>query len=136
MEEPIPGALRIQGEIADYFLTEEGILLAWSKPVCRTVDLIRENGRLVHRITGDKPVPILIHLCPSPVPDKATRNFSTEQLPKLYRAMAMVSTQGLSHLIMSLLFRFKTPPIPMRSFTQEKDALKWLRSLESNSTKA
>jgi hypothetical protein len=116
----------IKGEIADYRLDETGILYSYSKNPKRTVKNISENIALVKKITGNKKVPLLIYLSNSPVPDKATRKFSTEQLPNVYTAMAMVSKPGLSKLIMNILFSLKTPPIPMKSFSAEKEAREWL----------
>ena len=115
----------IKGEIADYRL-EDGILYSYSKNPKRTVKNISENISLVKKITGNKKVPLLIYLSDSPVPDKETRRFSTEQLPNVYSAMAMVSEPGLSKLIMNILFRLKPPPIPMKSFTDDKKAKEWL----------
>jgi hypothetical protein len=115
----------IKGEIADYRYDNK-ILYSYSKSVARTVKNIGENIELVKRITGNKKVPLLIYLSPSPVPDKETRKFSTEKLPEVYTAMAMVSKPGLAQLIMKILFRFKPPPIPMRSFTNDDEARKWL----------
>ena len=116
----------IKGEIADYKY-EDGILYSYSKSPKRTVKNISENIALVKKITGDKKVPLLIYLSNSPVPDKETRKFSTEQLPNVYTAMAMVSKPGLSALIMRILFKFQKPPIPMKSFTNDQKALKWLK---------
>lgn len=115
----------IKGEIADYNYSG-GILYSYSKSIKRTVQLIADNVALVKSITGNKPVPLLIYLCDSPVPDKATRKFSTEKLPETYTAMAMVSKPGLSQLIMSILFKFQKPPIPMKSFSDDEKAKKWL----------
>ena len=117
----------IKGEIADYHLDSEGILYSYSKSTLRTVKNIAENITLVKQITGGKKVPLLIYLSNSPVPDKETRKFSTEQLPHVYTAMAMVSKPGLAKLIMNILFRFKTPPIPMKSFADDKLAREWLK---------
>lgn len=115
----------IQGEIADYEYID-GILISYSKSVKRTVENIGNNVKLVKEITGNKKVPLLIYLKDSPMPDKATRKFSTEKLPEIYTAMAMVSPPGLSSFIMKLLFKFQSPPIPMKSFTNAEDAKRWL----------
>lgn len=119
----------IRGEIADYYLSEEGILFSYSKSIKRTVELIERNVVLVKEITGNKPVPLLIHLVNSPIPDKETQRFSKGKLPEIYSAMAMVSKPGLSAFIMKILFQFQKPPIPMQSFTDEQKALDWLKSL-------
>lgn len=116
----------IKGEIADYYLDTDGILYSYSKNPMRTVKNISENITLVKQITDNKPVPLLIYLCDSPIPDKETRKFSTEQLPNVYKAMAMVSKPGLSKFIMNILFKFQKPPIPMKSFSDDKEAKEWL----------
>ncbi len=116
----------IKGAIADYKLDADGVLYSYSKNPVRTVKNITENVALVKQITGGKKVPLLIYLCNTPIPDKETRKFSTEQLPTIYTAMAMVSKPGLSKLIMNILFKLKKPPLPMKSFTNDIEARKWL----------
>lgn len=117
----------IKGEIADYMIDSDGISYYYSKSIQRTVQNISENIALVKQITGGRKVPLLIYLINSPVPDKATRKSSTEQLPNIYAAMAMVSKPGLTQLIMSVLFKFQKPPIPMKSFSDDEKAREWLK---------
>ena len=124
---PPPQDQLIEGEIADYWLDPNGILYSYSKNPKRTVENIRNNIALVKKITGNKKVPLLIYLSNSPVPDKETRKFSTEQLPNVYKAMAMVSKPGLSKFIMNILFSLKPPPIPMKSFSDDNEAREWLK---------
>jgi len=116
-----------EGKIATYWIDDDGILISVSKNPRRTVENITENVALVKSITRDKKIPLLIYLCNSPVPDKETRNFSTKQLPNVYKAMAMISKPGLAKFIMNILFQLKPPPIPMKSFTDAKEAREWLK---------
>ncbi len=83
-----------KGEIADYWM-EDGILISLSKSTLRTIENIKGNVALVKKITGNKKIPLLIYLSNTPVPDKATRKFSTVMLPEIYVAMAMISKPGL-----------------------------------------
>ena len=126
---------KIEGEIADYVLTTEGILISYSKSVKRTVQNISDNIALVKKITGNKKVPLLIYLCNSPVPDKATRIFSAQQIPAVYTAMAMVSKPGLASLIMKMVFALKPPPVPTRSFTSDAEAWNWLLQFTDDAKK-
>jgi len=115
-----------EGEIATYWM-EDGILISLSKNPRRTVANITANVALVKSITNNKKVPLLIYLSNSPVPDNETRKFSATQLPEVYTAMAMVSKPGLSKFIMNFIFRLNKPPIPMKSFTDDNEARKWLK---------
>ena len=119
-----------EGEIATYWF-DDGILVSLSKNPKRTVASITANIALVKEITGNKKVPLLIYLSDSPMPDKETRKFSAEQLPNVYTAMAMISKPGLSKLIMNVLFGLKTPPIPMKSFSDAMKAKEWLQQFKS-----
>ena len=116
-----------EGEIATYWFDDNGILVSLSKSVLRTVENISSNVTLVRSITNNKPVPLLIYLANSPIPDKQTRKFSTKQLPVIYSAMAMVCKPGLSKFIMNILFGLMKPPIPMKNFRDEKEAKEWLK---------
>lgn len=129
MEVVIPTDQQVfESQIATYWFEDE-VLISLSKSIKRTVPLIKENVELIQLKTANRPVPLLIYLTNSTVPDKATRQYSTEHLPKVYSAMAMVSQTGLAQLIMNLLFRFKKPPIPMKSFTNKEEAMKWLKEV-------
>jgi hypothetical protein len=118
-----------EGEIASYSI-EDGILYSFSKPVLRTVQNISGNIELVKQITNNKKMPLLIYLTNSPIPDKATRAYSKEQLPHVYKAMAMVSKPGLAQFIMKILFKFQQPPIPMQSFSNDQEAKEWLQQFK------
>ena len=76
---PIPTDRPVfDGDIATYWLEDDGILISRSKSIKRTVANITANVALVKQITNNTPVPLLIYLSNSPVPDKETRRFSTE----------------------------------------------------------
>ena len=79
------------------------------------------------KITGNKKVPLLIYHTPSPVPDKATRSFSSRMAPEIYSAMAMIAPSALSRFIMTAVFAFQKPPVPMKSFTDAPAAKAWLK---------
>ena len=124
---PPEGINLVKGEIADYYYSPEGILYSYSKSTRRTVENIRHNIALVKQITGGKKVPLVIYLANSPMPDRETRKFSAEQLPNVYTAMAMISKGGLGQFIMNLLFKFRQPSIPMKTFSEETEAVEWVK---------
>lgn len=119
-----------ESEIATMWMSDEGIIISWSKPIQRTAQNISANAELVERITGGRPKPVLVHLCPSPMPDRSTRDRVNAVLPEMYTAMAMVDGGGLVRVIMNILFKLNKPPIPIRNFSTEKEALVWLRTFQ------
>ncbi len=117
----------IKGHFADYYFEDQKLLISYSKSILRTVNNIQENVNLVKSITNNTPVPLLIFLSSSPMPDKATREFSKLKLPEIYTAMTMVSEGNLAKFIMNVLFKFQQSPIPMKTFSNERDAREWLK---------
>ncbi len=116
----------IEGEIADYLLTDSGILISYNKRILKTVENITTNALLVKKITKNKKVPLLMYDKSSPIPDTKTRRFSSEKLSEIYTAIAVVSKPGLAHVVTTILLLFKNPPIPIKSFTNDEKARKWL----------
>ena len=114
-------------QIATFWFDEEGILNSISKNPTRTVANTRENFELVKKISGNKKVCLLVYLTRSGVPDQETRKFVAKNLPEVYNAMAMISKPGLAKFIMNFLFRLNAPPIPMKTFSDEKEARVWLK---------
>lgn len=118
-----------EGKIATYWF-DGNILVSRSKSVMRTVALIHDNMEFVQQITGNRKVPLLVYLAKSPVPDKATREYSSEVVGEMYSAMALVAPSSLSSFIMRLIFGFQQPPIPMKSFSDAAKAKEWLLNPE------
>ncbi len=113
--------------IATYWFGDNGLLTSVSKNPTRTVANTTESFALIRRITNGKKQPLLVYMCPSGMPDKATRDFVAANLPTVYTAMAMVSKGGLGTMVMNILFKFKPPAIPMKSFSNDADAKEWLK---------
>ncbi len=124
---PLADRQIFEGEIATYWFNDDGILVSLSKSPKRTIENITGNIALVRRIANSRKVALLIYLSNSPVPDKETRKFAAEQLPNVYTAIAMISKPGPATLIMKVLFRLKPPPIPMKNFSDDKEARLWLQ---------
>jgi hypothetical protein len=114
-------------ELATFWLGDDGLLYSLSKPPKRTIKNTSENFELVRKLTNGKPICHLVYICNSAKPDKATRDFVVQELPKVYKAMAMVSSSGLGKIIMNFLFALNKPAIPMKSFSNEEDAKEWLK---------
>ncbi|HEU4719646.1 MAG TPA: STAS/SEC14 domain-containing protein, partial [Bacteroidia bacterium] len=55
-----------EGEIATYWIDDDGILVSLSKSTLRTVENITGNIALVKSITGNRKLPLLIYLSSSP----------------------------------------------------------------------
>ena len=128
MQKHLPNDREIfEGKLGTYWLGEEGILYSVSTKTRRTLENVNENIALVKRITNNKKACLIVYVAPSPVPDKQTRDFVANELPNIYKAMAIVSKGGLGKVIMNILFKLNSPLIPMKTFSNENEAKEWIR---------
>lgn len=125
----IKGPLIGESELAKYWRIDERTIYAASKPSDRTVETIASNVALVKSLNGQQPVKLIITIAKSSVPDKATRELAAKELPLTYSAMAMIAPNKLTGFIINLIYGMKKPPIPMKTFSNFEDALKWISGL-------
>jgi hypothetical protein len=113
------------------WFNEEGIL--FSKPLPGTPpelskDEVLKEMKRFKEITGNKKVCIVSEANPnSKPPTKAERDFIAEQINDVAKAMAIVTTSPVARMIANLFFGLKPPPYPAKMFSNEKDALEWIR---------
>jgi hypothetical protein len=115
-----------EGELASFWFDENGILCANSKSVPRTLEKQKANYAFVRQITGNKPVCLLADNTATYTQDDLTREYSAQEMPKLFKAMAVVSRTTIGRAASHLFTYFQGQPIPIRSFDNEKDAKEWL----------
>lgn len=127
MRQPPEGVTTYPSELGVYWFDGEGILHSQSNATQRTLENTGRNFELVRRISGGKKVCHVARVAFSKKPDLATRDFVTRELPSVYKAMAMLSTSGVGILIMTVLFKLKKPPIPIKTFRSEAKALAWIK---------
>lgn len=119
-----------ESELAKYWRVAPDVIYAESKPTARTVETIVSNVALVKSLNDDKPVKLIISIAKSPVPDKATRELAAKELPLTYAAMAMIAPNKLTGFIINLIYGMKKPSIPMKTFSNFKDARNWISKLD------
>ncbi|HEX8516692.1 MAG TPA: hypothetical protein VF868_10870 [Bacteroidia bacterium] len=109
----------------------EGI--AFSKPrpdaPLRSTDeeIISEVNRFLE-ITGGKKVCIIVETPPKgETTPKTQRDLVESELNRLIIALAIITTSPLSKMLANIFFSFKPPVYPTKMFSDEKEALEWIR---------
>ncbi len=107
---------------------EEGILCSISKKAPRqTLEETRQSVEEFKKITGNKKVCMLADVTNSTETTKEVRDYAAEELPKMIKAIAMLSKSALGKMLANLFFSVKSQPYPVKMFTDEQEARTWLR---------
>jgi hypothetical protein len=116
-----------EGELADFWFDEYGILCAVSKMAERTLDKQKENYELIRKITDGKRVCLLADNTLTYEQDDATRKFMAEEIPNLFKAMAVTSRTIFGQAVSDTFLYYHGTPVPIKTFKDEKEAKEWLK---------
>lgn len=110
---------------------ENGILFSCPKPEVPpvlTMEEIKKEMDKFRKITGGKKVCLVSESNPkSPAPAKEQRDFIASEINSVVKAMAIITTSPVSRMIVNLFFGLKPPPYPAKLFTDQKEAVQWIK---------
>ncbi|MES2763901.1 MAG: STAS/SEC14 domain-containing protein [Bacteroidota bacterium] len=116
-----------EGELASFWFDENGILYALSKSTPRTLEKQKENYALIRRITKNKKVCLLSDTTTASQQDEVTTTYMIKEIPNLFIAMAIISDSALGRFTVNHFLTTNHQPIPIKYFTNEKEAKEWLK---------
>ena len=107
---------------------ENGILCSIAKKVpLQTVDEAKSTMDEFVKITGGKKVCMLADSTDSTPVNKEMRDYIAEVLPNVVKAVAIISRSAVGKMAANLFFSLKKQPYPVKMFTDEAEAKKWLK---------
>jgi len=116
-----------EGELADFWIEEDGILCAVSKMVPRTLENQKANYDLIRKITGSKRVCLLADNTLTYEQDEETRKYMANEIPKIFKAMAVVSRTVFGQAVSDTFLYYEGTPVPIKTFKDENEARVWLK---------
>ena len=124
---PTEHAIIYEGELASFWFDEDGILCSNAKPVHRTLENQKKHLALIRQIIGDDMVFLLSDNTATYTQDNLARAYSAQEMPKLFKAVAIISSTTIGKAAAHLFTYFHGQPVPIRVFDNKKDAKEWLR---------
>jgi len=107
---------------------EEGILYSVSKKGTQhTLEETKKRFEEFKALIGNNKICMLIDVTNTNESTREIRNYAAEELPKIVKAIAMVSTSAVGKMLANLFFTLKTQPYPTKMFNNEAEAKKWLQ---------
>lgn len=108
---------------------ESGIVCFISKKRgAQTIEEAKKSLQDLRHHLGDEKVCMLIDVSNTSESSREIREFAAQELPKLVKAMAMVSDSMLGKMLADLFFNLNAQPYPVKMFNDENEARTWLKS--------
>ena len=122
------GEIRIyEGPFSRFWLDEYGILHAQSQNIPRTLQGQKDTTALIGQITGNKKVCMLADTTLASPMDKEVRLYVAREMPSIFNAVAVISSSVLGRFFGNLFVGLKNNLVPMKLFTNEEEAITWLK---------
>ncbi|HEY0030207.1 MAG TPA: STAS/SEC14 domain-containing protein [Bacteroidia bacterium] len=116
-----------ESDLSTFWFDEDGILRAVAKRCIRTLETQKRNFNFIASFTEHKQVCLLADTSEATPLDRESREFTAQELPKLFKAMAIISISPLGRFIANGFLAVNKQPIPIKFFTNEQDARDWLK---------
>jgi hypothetical protein len=126
-------ARKLELRTSTIYMGSDNILYSISKPdapVESTDEEIISDVDKLLEFTGGKKVCMVIDAAPNRPPvKKEQRQIISDQLNRVVRALAIISHSPLSNMVINLYFNFKPPAYPTKLFTNDEEAVKWVKEV-------
>jgi hypothetical protein len=110
---------------------EQGILYSVPKPGVppdMTAEQIKAEMEKFRQFAGNGKVCMVVESnSQSKPPSKEERDLIATEINSIAKAMAIITTSPVSRMIANLFFGLKPPPYPAKMFSNEKDAVEWIK---------
>lgn len=108
---------------------EYGILCSVSKKGPeQTMEESKKWMEEYYKIFGTEKQCMLVDITNATPTSKEARDYASEELPKIVKAIAMISNSAMGRMLTNLFFGLKPPPYPAKMFSNEQEAKEWLKS--------
>ena len=110
------------------WLREDGLL--YSTFISHSdIDLpqVKENMDALWQAGKQEKIPLLGDIREIHSVTKRARSYAKEEMPKKFRAIALLVGNPLSRIIGNFVVVFDKPAVPMKMFTSEEFAVGWLK---------
>ena len=106
---------------------QSGIVCVVSKKANQTVEEAKKAIETFRSHLGAEKVCMLIDVTDTSESSRDVREYAAQELPKIVKAVAMVSGSVLGKMLANLFFNLKTQPYPVKMFNDESQARAWLK---------
>jgi hypothetical protein len=108
---------------------ENGILCSISKKAPpQSIEESKKGMEEFYKIFGNEKHCMLIDITNASPTNKEARDYAATELPKVVKAIAMISNSALGRMLANLFFGLKPPPYPAKMFSNETKAKEWLKT--------
>ena len=123
-----PGVKTYEFPTSTIWFDENGILYSISKKAPKqTLQQAQQSIDALRKLLPGEKVCMLVDVTNTGETSREVRDYAADELPKMVKAVALLSDSALGKMLANLFFNVKQQPYPVKMFTDEKKARTWLK---------
>jgi len=125
----LPQGIPVHESSTGYWWIKDDILYSLGKKdaVRGTKEEEEADLKKFKEIIGDRKMCMILDITYAKPSKREERDRAAEELQKMVKAMAMVTTSPLGRMVANLFFGLKPPTYPVKMFSNLPDAEEWIR---------
>jgi hypothetical protein len=124
---PPPGVEVIESSTSISWIEGDILCSVSKKAPPQTLEEMKRDTEEFRKRFGDRKFCMLVDITNSSPTTKEGRDYAAEEIPRLVKAIAMISHSAFGRMAANLFFGLKPPPYPTKIFDDEKQAREWLK---------
>lgn len=123
----------IKSANAKFWIDQQGIgHTNYNKDTSLTFDDAVNEVRIMKEMSGDKKIPVLVDINNvKSIPRESRVYYAGENAGKVYMAVALLIGSQTSRILGNFFLGLNKPKMPVKLFTSEEEALKWLEDFNN-----
>lgn len=110
-----------------HYWFEDNVLFIRPKLYERNYENVKLGFDFVKDLIGKKRVCVVFLADNNKPLDPKTRTYASEEFPKMFKAMAIVSSSSVIRVMANLVFSFVKQDVPKKVFVNDRDAFMWVK---------
>jgi hypothetical protein len=120
-------AILIETPVTSFWLDKDGILYSQPRDIKRTEENVKQSFAILKERLGNKKVCLISDTTYTPPYTMDARLLVAEEMPKLVKAVAIISCSPMGRMVGNTLFLARKTPYPVKMFDDPEEAKEWIR---------
>ncbi|MBI1800621.1 MAG: STAS/SEC14 domain-containing protein [Chloroflexi bacterium] len=110
------------------WLGDDGIVRQiWAPQAEISLAQAKESVAAIVRLTHGEYIPLLVDMRRTKFVDREARAYYASPASRITKAVALLVSSPVSRVLANFFLGLHTPKVPIKMFTSETEALKWLK---------
>jgi hypothetical protein len=116
----------INGPLGHSWFDASGVLNTVIRDTPVTLEKMKDSMALLTSLANGRKLCFMVDATYVHPQDQASKDYAWEELPKIFKAIAVISNSQLGKIVTNIFLKLKRPPVHVKLFLTEREAREWI----------